>query len=103
MAFKDSKVWSVAVFLCDRAYGGPEEGGWWYECGEPVEEYSQFTRYFINKSEAFVYQNRLQARLCNKLNEGRREISSVLSEGQYYATINEGPPVAYPQTRPYYD
>jgi hypothetical protein len=20
-----------------QAYGGPEEGGWWYECGEPVQ------------------------------------------------------------------
>lgn len=21
------------------AYGGPEEGGWWYECGEPVQSF----------------------------------------------------------------
>lgn len=20
-----------------QAYGGPEEGGWWYQCGEPVQ------------------------------------------------------------------
>src|SRR5947207_1725457 len=26
---------SVAVYRCDRAYGGPEEGGWWYDFGEP--------------------------------------------------------------------
>jgi hypothetical protein len=26
----------VNVYLIDRAYGGPEEGGWHYECGEAV-------------------------------------------------------------------
>ena len=24
------------AYLTDRLYGGPEEGGWWYDCGEPV-------------------------------------------------------------------
>ncbi len=24
------------VYLIDRAYGGPEEGGWWYDTGERV-------------------------------------------------------------------
>ena len=23
----------VAVYLCDRAFGGHEEGGWWYQTG----------------------------------------------------------------------
>ena len=25
---------SVAVYSCDRSYGGPEEGGWWYDTGD---------------------------------------------------------------------
>jgi len=29
--------YTVAVYICDRAYGGPEEGGWWYDCGVPSE------------------------------------------------------------------
>lgn len=24
------------AYLTDRLYGGPEEGGWWYDTGEPV-------------------------------------------------------------------
>jgi len=24
------------AYLTDRLYGGPEEGGWYYDCGEPV-------------------------------------------------------------------
>lgn len=24
----------VALYRIDRAYGGPEEGGWWYDTGD---------------------------------------------------------------------
>ena len=24
------------AYITDRVYGGPEEGGWYYDCGEPV-------------------------------------------------------------------
>ena len=27
----------INVYLADRAYGGSEEGGWWYDYGIPVE------------------------------------------------------------------
>jgi hypothetical protein len=26
----------VNVYLVSRVYGGPEEGGWWYDSGEPL-------------------------------------------------------------------
>lgn len=26
----------VNVYIEEQAYGGPEEGGWWYLCGDPV-------------------------------------------------------------------
>ncbi len=26
----------VNAYFVTRHYGGPEEGGWWYDCGEPV-------------------------------------------------------------------
>src|SRR5262245_7305236 len=28
--------WWAVVYEVDRGYGGPEEGGWWYDCGELV-------------------------------------------------------------------
>lgn len=37
----------VNVYLVHRAYGGPEEGGWWYDVGELVE-----TRTCSNSEEA---------------------------------------------------
>ena len=27
----------VNCYMIDQAYGGPEEGGWWYTVGRPVE------------------------------------------------------------------
>ena len=27
----------VNVYRVERCYGGPEEGGWWYDAGEPIE------------------------------------------------------------------
>ena len=29
-------TYTVAVFEVDRAYGGPEEGGWWFDYGQPL-------------------------------------------------------------------
>mgnify|MGYP003644563732 CR=1 FL=1 len=25
------------IYQCSQAYGGPEEGGWWYSCGELID------------------------------------------------------------------
>jgi hypothetical protein len=37
-----------------QAYGGPEEGGFWYECGEPVQSI------FVSEEDLPVYLDRLQ-------------------------------------------
>lgn len=35
---RQSDYVSVAVYQCSRAYGGPEEGGWYYSEGHLIEE-----------------------------------------------------------------
>ena len=30
-------MFAVNLYLVDRAYGGSEEGGWYFDCGEPVQ------------------------------------------------------------------
>lgn len=64
-----------------RVYGGPEEGGWWYDSFDPE-------RVILAPKRAG---SRLQARL-EKLVEARNlglpRLSSVLSSGQY--TLYEG-------------
>ena len=37
-AKQEAPFFMVSVYLVDRAYGGPEEGGWYYDTGEPVAE-----------------------------------------------------------------
>ena len=62
----------VTVTLNDLAYGGPEEGGWYYSTRDPVE-----THYCANLD---VYA-RVMLRVRHAYsNEGRPEISSVLSQ-----------------------
>ena len=98
-------AYTVAVYLIDKAYGGPEEGGWWYTYGYPDDEYSQYTRGFPNdeKESAKLYMKELEKTLIPTLNEGRREISSVISTGRYEVYLNEGNPKPFPETIPRYE
>ena len=94
----------VSVYLCDRAYGGPEEGGWWYDCGEPSPEHLKHLRVFSNRAEARLHCHGMQEMLDREDNVGRSPISSVLSTGQYRALIDEDKlPEAYPAIRPHYE
>lgn len=102
--------WTVAIYLVDKSYGGPEEGGWWYTLGErqdqPLEGLSNTLLAFICPSEqaAMRFAKIVQDKLDAGINVGRRDISSVLSTGRYYAEVHNGyPPAFYPETRPHYE
>ena len=34
----------ITVHLVDQWYGGPEEGGWWYDVGYPIENICIFSK-----------------------------------------------------------
>ena len=90
----------VAVYMQDRAFGGHEEGGWYYDTGELVRVLKVFT----NEDKACRFSQRFNRLLDATLNKDRREISSVLSEGRYGAEVHDDiPPAHYPETRPYYE
>jgi len=95
-------AYTVAVYLCDRAWGGAEEGGWYYDTGTPCDEYAEFTRGFVREAAARVYAEQLNTSHSAEWNRDRAQTSSVLSQGRYYAEVCEGLPTAYPSTRPYY-
>ena len=80
---------SVAVYQVDRAYGGPEEGGWYYDCGtlvpETVRAYEQ-----DDFPQASEYVEMLQRRW--PANEGYRVRYQI--EGL--------PEASFPRERPYY-
>jgi hypothetical protein len=91
----NDRVRFVNVYLADRAYGGPEEGGWWYDTGELVECYPVPTR----EAEALA----AALRFGKFSNEGRRPKSSVLSEGVYEIRVEKRPGHDYPTVRPHYE
>lgn len=101
------KAISVAIYEVDRAYGGPEEGGWYFDTGVPSEEYAVYTKFFDasdqNAIDAYVEELGV---LVDKVNreENRRSPSSVLSNGDYLAVVTrDGFPTAYPERRPHYE
>ena len=87
----------VNVYLVDRAFGGPEEGGWWYDCGQILQSVPCET-----KQEAEEKAGELR-KLEKYSNEGRPEIDSVLSEGRYDVQVECLPGADYPSRRPYYE
>lgn len=100
------KFYTVAIYMEDLAYGGPEEGGWYYDTAQLVTEpeAAQFLRGFDKEAEARAYAKELNSTIMPQWNEGRPDISSVLSEGCYRAIVSEGMPQPYyPETRPHYE
>jgi hypothetical protein len=88
----------VAVYDVALAYGGPEEGGWWYTQGERVRA----CRTFAREDRAEGYCQRLNRRL-DYVQRNARPLSSVLSEGRKEAYVFEGcAPDGFPIERPRY-
>jgi len=67
----------VNVYLVNRAYGGPAEGGDWYTYGEPVE-----SRLCDSLEEAIEEEKHIKE-IYDKLNNERPPIWSVRSQGVF--------------------
>lgn len=92
----------VGVAETDRVYGGPEEGGWYYDCGEPAKKFSAFTRVFKSERKAYRYLNKLQD-MFEKIK--MPDVSSVCYDGGHYSPILQiGEQLRpYPVHRPRYE
>jgi hypothetical protein len=93
------------LYLFDRAYGGPEEGGWWYDTYAPVDgdwiddppAYGHF------ESEALAEAALLLLEIwCKEQNSTRRSPSSMASDGHFVAMLEAWPAEFKPRNRPYY-
>lgn len=74
-----TRLAGCAAFTCgeyDRSYGGPEEGGWYYDDFRPL-------RVLIVPASKAARCERLLKRWEERNNEGRPSVSSVLSRGRY--------------------
>ena len=88
----------VNVYETDRIYGGPQEGGWYYDAGNPVKV-MPVPR---DRAKRLLARVRERLELINR-NDRRRPGSSVLSTGDYLeAWVEDHPGREYPDERPTY-
>jgi hypothetical protein len=95
------------VYLYDREYGGPEEGGWWYDTYSPITDSSDWDSpppkhgHFPTVEEAEKAITALDE-WCKIENSTRRSPSSVLSDGHYTTRLEAWPAEFEPKQRPHY-
>ena len=111
------KYWYVNVYSVGDAYGGPEEGGWWYSVGEFLESKGQFS----TKPAAEEYKAQVEANVeqTGTYNMGNGPHDGVGPDGEpddAYLTrggtwgeekikvlVQSYPGRNFPQERPFYE
>lgn len=88
---RPAEWWSVAVYQRGREYGGPEEGGWWYDTGSLTEH--RKVRVYESYAEA-------QARVQELYAEIRAD--GQLSELGVVGFTERLPVWKFPERRPRY-
>lgn len=83
----------VNVYDITRNYGGPEEGGWWYDCGEPLESHR-----VSSEPEALELQRQLKEKYPRT---GKR--FSVLGGDDYDVRIEDHFAEEFPASLPRYE
>ena len=98
---QDAPVW-IAPGIEDKAYGGPEEGGWYYDTFELKQGPGIPVMTCVKRGDLECYEDEMKD-WCDAQNVDRPEISSVLSEGRWSYRIFEEVPHSTPKERPRYE
>lgn len=91
--------WRVNGYVIHRLYGGPEEGGWWYDQYEPT---GQTWGPFASSGEAWGWIED-NAHLEEEQNVGQAPLHSVLSDGLFQLVAEQGPALRFPERAPRYE
>lgn len=87
----------VNVYRYDRAYGGPEEGGWWFDVLDP----SDLPSYHFNQEHEHSAHWMRDQLIKEYPDTGNA--SSVLPGEDYRVFIEPHPPQFQPKERPHYE
>ena len=87
----------VNCYMIDQAYGGPEEGGWWYTIGRPIE--SRLADDDIEAGDILAERRAY----WEEHNLGRPEIYSVISEGRFSVCRESHFARHFPDVKPHYE
>jgi len=94
---RDAEYVTVALYENDREYGGPEEGGWWYDVGTLIPG-TQRSFLLEDAPQALVYRDTLVARYPYQRGwMSRGEICYVVRVWK-----ERDAPKGYPEVRPRY-
>jgi len=97
---RNKQLW-VNVYEEGQAYGGPEEGGWWYSVGTPVHSERAY-----GKRDAIKKRDKIK-KLYPYCNTGKdmygRCSTSVIAVDSYICRIERARASSFPKTRPYYE
>ena len=95
---KHARMLEVRVFHVELAYGGPEEGGWWYDTGTLERFVSKAT--FFNRAKAWDFRDQVQ----DTLPKPRFPYHSAASHGEQRAlVVSFSSPDYFPVRRPHYE
>ena len=92
------ETWYVNEYLRDKSYGGPEEGGWWFDTGAFIKCHGEFK----TRTAAYKKYKELQDYIEEK-QEGHYPPGSVLCNGWPDLLIEDEEGESYPQRRPHYE
>lgn len=87
----------VNAYSVERCYGGPEEGGWWYDAGEPI---ASIPIRGSDDPESAKGALRAMFGWPRERSQGRY---SVLGGADFEIYVEDGPPEAFPKQRPHYE
>lgn len=94
MVVPDNQIVYVNVYSIERCYGGPEEGGWWYNWFNCIESYP------CRNEVSDLMQEQLEKEY-NHIKHG--DIYSVLGGTDLAVYIEQKPAESQTKERPYYE
>jgi hypothetical protein len=105
--YRQRGTYVVAVYAMDRCYGGPEEGGWWYDAGTLVRVL-RVVKGLERASEIAGRVNRLlkhRRRTLGRAHYGNVDINSVCYQGGHLraCVYERTAPESFPESRPFYE
>lgn len=89
-----ASIWFIAVYDVSRNYGGPEEGGWWYDSGTLIE---------VHACSTYEQAEQLREALREDYPDSGKRYS-VLGGDDYDISIGvEIPAAFFPEEIPHYE
>lgn len=88
---KEFVMFYVNIYNVGRAYGGPEEGGWYYDHG------------WRGETVMMYHTKKMAWYICNLLNSGGSFDGGVMDTKYCEAFVQTHPPKDFPEVRPHYE